>query len=93
MEEKEGLEGDLVFSMDDDNSRRNSSLWGSKSPVISPLGETKNGVGVGVGGGLVGVQQRKGGGGGGAGTGGGGSSNSRTFANAGLENVYSGGRA
>jgi hypothetical protein len=60
LEEKEGFEGDLVFSMDDDISRRNSSLWGSKSPVISPLGEAKNGVG-GGGGGLVGVQQRKGG--------------------------------
>ena len=58
LEEKEGFEGDLVFSMDDDISRRNSSLWGSKSPVISPLGEARNGVG---GGGLVGVQQRKGG--------------------------------
>lgn len=49
---EEGGEGDLVFSMDDDTSRRNSSLWGSRSPVISPLGETRNGVGGGTGTGL-----------------------------------------
>ena len=61
-EEREG-EGDLVFSMDDDTSRRNSSLWGSKSPVISPLGETRNGLGSGAGVGVgAGVQKRAGGG-------------------------------
>jgi hypothetical protein len=74
-EEKEG-EGDLVFDMDDDSSRRNSSLWGSKSPFISPLGETRNGIGVGSvagsGGGIM--VQKKGG---------------KTFPNGGLENIYS----
>ncbi len=73
-EEKEGdREGDLVFSMDDDSSRRNSSLWGSKSPVIAPLGEARNN-GVGGAGSAIGVPKK-----GGTGKG---------FANGGLENIY-----
>lgn len=49
--EKEGEGDPLVFSMDDDTLRKNSSLWGAcgKSPVITPLGEARNGVGVGAG--------------------------------------------
>jgi hypothetical protein len=84
-EEKEGEgEGDMVFSMDDDSSRRNSSLWGSKSPVISPLGEARNGMSSGGGGGGgVGVPGQKKGVGAGAGTG-------KMLANGGLENIYAG---
>lgn len=54
-EEREG-EGDLVFSMeyDDDRSRRNSSLWGGRSPVISPLGEGWRGNGIAG----IGVQKK-----------------------------------
>lgn len=78
MEEKEGEgEGDMVFSMDDDNSRRSSSLWGNKSPVITPLGEGKNGVGVGGIGG-VGVKKKEAS-----------SSSNKGLANGGLENTYS----
>jgi hypothetical protein len=56
-EEREG-EGDLVFSMDDDTSKRNSSLWGSKSPVISPLNESRNGAGAGAGAAVGGNKER-----------------------------------
>lgn len=79
-EEKEGEgEGDMVFSMDDDSSRRNSSLWGSKSPVISPLGEARNGLGAGSahGVGVLGVHRK--------------TSSTKTFMNGGgggVENGY-----
>lgn len=84
-EEKEGDLGDpLVFSMDsDDTSKRNSSLWGSKSPVIAPLGEARNGI-AGRGGGGVGSEGAKA------------DSMSKTLANGGgsdgaeLENMYTG---
>ena len=33
---------DMVFSMDEEGSKRNSSIWGSKSPNLRPLGEGPN---------------------------------------------------
>ncbi len=75
-EEREG-EGDLVFSMDDDTSKRNSSLWGSKSPVLSPLNESRNGAGPGLA----------------AGTATGGKERGKTFPNGGFENMTFASRA
>jgi hypothetical protein len=35
---------DLVFSMDDEGSKRSSRIWGGKSPNLRPLPERPNGI-------------------------------------------------
>jgi hypothetical protein len=35
---------DLVFSMDDEGSKRSSRMWGGKSPNLRPLAEQSNGI-------------------------------------------------
>ena len=37
-------QGDLVFSMDEESSKRSSMIWGSKSPNLRPLAEQPNGT-------------------------------------------------
>lgn len=37
-------QSDLVFSMDDEGSKRNSMLWGGRSPNLRPQGEVSNGI-------------------------------------------------
>ncbi len=37
-------QGDLVFSMDDEGSKRSSMIWGGRSPNLRPQGEVSNGI-------------------------------------------------
>ena len=37
-------QADLVFSMDDEGSKRSSRIWGGRSPNLRPLAEQSNGV-------------------------------------------------
>jgi hypothetical protein len=37
-------QAELVFSMDDEGSKRSSRIWGGKSPNLRPLAEQPNGI-------------------------------------------------